>query len=372
MNNIALVHDWLVNYMGSERCVESFKNIYPESNVFTIVDFLNDQDRDKILKGGKSRTTFIQKLPFAKKIHRYYFPLFPFAIEQLDVSEHDVILSSSHAFAKGILTSTNQLHICYCHTPIRYAWDLYHQYIREAKLSGITGYIAKKALHKIRMWDYTTPNRVDHFIANSKHIAKRIKKTYNRNADVIYPPVDTELFTLQQKKEDYYLTVSRFVPYKKIDQIVEAFAKMPDKRLLVIGDGPDEKKIKSLAAKNIEIIPFQPFDQLRKFMQNAKAFLFAAEEDFGITIVEAQSCGTPVIAYKVGGASETVIDGMTGILYDLQKPEQIIDAVNKFEKHETTFDLQNISEHAKQFSRYNFELQIENYIKSKFDIFFNQ
>ena len=232
---IAIVHDWLVNYMGSERCVESFTNIWPDADVFTLVDFLNDEEREIILKGKKANTSMIQKFPLAKKLHRNYFPFFPYAIEQLDVSKYDVILSSSHSFAKGVITSANQLHICYCHTPMRYAWDLYHQYIEEAGLtSGLKGIFAKKFLHYTRIWDFTTRNRVDYFIANSTHIAKRIKKVYDKPADVIYPPVDIDKFSLIEKKEDYYLTAARFVPYKKVFLIVEAFSKMPDKKLIVI------------------------------------------------------------------------------------------------------------------------------------------
>jgi len=369
----AIVHEWFVNYMGSEKVVESFCNILPDADVFSLVDFLNDDLRQKILKGKKANTSIIQKLPFAEKHHRLYLGLFPFAIEQLDISDYNVILSSSHAVAKGVLSNSNQLHISYVHTPIRYAWDLYHQYLSDAKIGfNLKGLIARHILHKIRLWDVSSQNRVDYFLANSKHIAKRIKKIYNRDADVIYPPVDIDNFTLNTNKDDFYLTAARFVPYKKVNLIVEAFSKMPDKKLVVVGSGPDKEKIKSLAGKNVEFTGYLPSEELNKYLGKAKAFLFAAEEDFGITIVESQACGTPVIAYKTGGASETVIDNQTGILFQHQTTASIIDAVNKFEKQSEKFDFNIIRKHSEQFSRNNFETAIANYINHKSEIFFNQ
>ena len=377
MNNsklkTAIVHEWFVNYMGSEKVVESFCNILPDADIFSLVDFLNDDLRQKILKGKKANTSIIQKLPFAEKHHRLYLGLFPFAIEQLDISDYNVILSSSHAVAKGVLSNANQLHISYVHTPIRYAWDLYHQYLSDAKIGfNLKGLIARHILHKIRLWDVSSQNRVDYFLANSKHIAKRIKKIYNRDADVIYPPVDIDNFTLNTNKDDFYLTAARFVPYKKVNLIVEAFSKMPDKKLVVVGSGPDKEKIKSLAGKNVEFTGYLPSEELNKYLGKAKAFLFAAEEDFGITIVESQACGTPVIAYKTGGASETVIDNQTGILFQHQTTASIIDAVNKFEKQSDKFDFNIIRKHSEQFSRNNFETAIANYINQKSEIFFNQ
>ena len=241
----ALIHDWFSVYAGAEKCVESFTNIWDEFDVYSLIDFLNDNDREIILKGKKAKTSFIQNLPKAKDKYRKYLPLFPLAIEQFDLSGYDLILSSSHAVAKGVLTHSNQLHISYVHTPIRYAWDLYHQYLKESKLeSGIKGYIAKYFLHKIRIWDISTVNRVDYYIANSNYIAKRIKKIYGKESKVIYPPVDVEKFKLCEKKEEFYLTASRMVPYKKIDLIVEAFSKT-NKKLVVIGTGPDMEKIKA-------------------------------------------------------------------------------------------------------------------------------
>lgn len=363
----AIIHEWFVNYAGSERCVESFTNIWKDADVFSLVDFLQDEERQIILKGKRAKTSFIQNLPLAKKGHRKYLPLFPFAIEQFDLSEYDIILSSSHAVAKGVMTNSNQLHVCYCHTPIRYAWDLYHQYLREAKLQrGFSGLLAKSILHYIRMWDFTTSNRVDYFIANSKYIAKRIKKIYRRDSTVIYPPVDVEKFGVETNKDDYYLTASRLVPYKRIDLIVEAFTAMPDKKLIVVGSGPEMNKIKSKAGKNIEILGYVPFDDLKKYMQKAKAFVFAAEEDFGIIVVEAQACGTPVIALNKGGTAETVIDGKNGLHFNSQSVDEIISAVKKFEISQDSFDLNIISKIASEYSRTVFEEKICRFIDQKY------
>ena len=371
MLKTAIVHEWLVNYAGSERCVESFTNIWQDAPVFTLVDFLNEDERRIILKGKKTNTSFIQKLPFARTQHRKYLPLFPLAIEQFDLNAYDLVLSSSHAVAKGVLTNSYQLHICYCYTPMRYAWDLYHIYLKEAGLlSGISGLTAKMILHKLRTWDIISSNRVDYFIAISNHISKRIKKTYNRDSVVIYPPVDVHLFESQSDKEDFYLTASRMVSYKRIDIIVDAFSAMPDKKLVVIGDGPEMKKIKSKAGKNVEILGYQAFASLKSYMQKAKAFVFAAEEDFGIIAVEAMACGTPVIALNKGGASETVSDNNTGILFDYQSPQSVKEAVLKFESIQDKFDPSIIRAHSLQFSRNIFEEKIKQFIDEKSNDFF--
>ena len=369
---LAIVHEWFVNYMGSEKCVESFVNLYKDAEIFALVDYLNAEKRDRILKGKSVNTSFIQKLPFSKTKYRSYLPFFPLAIEQLDISGYDVVLSSSHAVAKGVLTNANQLHISYCHTPIRYAWDLYFQYLKDSNLtSGIKSMIAKYFLHKIRIWDFTTANRVDHFIANSKYIARRIKKVYGKDAEVIYPPVDIDKFNYTGKKENYYLTVARFVPYKKIDLVVSAFSKMPDKKLIVVGDGPDTNKIKSLAGNNVELVGYQETETLKSYMQKAKAFVFAAEEDFGITTVEAQASGTPVIGFNRGGTSEIVINNETGILFNEQTVDSIVKAVTEFEKVEDKFDSNKISIHAEQFSRVNFEKNISQFVANKYSDFKN-
>ncbi|MDR3666843.1 MAG: glycosyltransferase family 4 protein [Ignavibacteriaceae bacterium] len=373
MLKTAIVHEWLVNYAGSERCVESFTNIWKDAPVFTLVDFLNEAERKIILKGRRALPSFIQKLPFAKTQHRKYLPLFPFAIEQFDLNAYDLVLSSSHAVAKGVLTNSNQLHICYCYTPMRYAWDLYHVYLKEAGLlSGISGLTAKMILHRLRAWDIISSNRVDHFIAISNHISKRIKKTYNRESVVIYPPVDVHLFECSSDKEEFYLTASRMVSYKRIDIIVDAFTSMPDKKLVVIGDGSEMKKIKAKAGKNVEILGYQEFAVLKSYMQKAKAFIFAAEEDFGIIVVEAMACGTPVIALNIGGASETVNDHKVGVLFSHQTPESVKEAVLKFEAVQDKFDPAYIRNHSLKFGRDIFEDKIKQFIKLKSDEFFSE
>ncbi|MCC6551139.1 MAG: glycosyltransferase [Ignavibacteriaceae bacterium] len=362
----ALVHEWYEVAAGSEKCVESFTNIWGDFDHFALVDFLNDADRDRILKGEKAKTSFIQNLPFAKTSFRNYLPLFPFAVEQFDLSDYDFIMTNSHAVAKGVITRVNQLHICYCHSPMRYAWDLYHQYIKQADLrTGLKGLIAKYTLHRLRIWDFTTANRPDFFIANSGYTAARIKKIYNREAEVIYPPVDTHKFPLETRKDDFYLTASRLVPYKRIDLVVEAFSRMPDKKLVVVGDGPDLDKIKHLATANISILGYQEFDKLRSLMQRAKAFVFAAEEDFGIVVIEAMSCGTPVIGLGKGGTKETIKPGLSGIHFQEQTSQSIIDAVRQFEKQINSFNSNDINHYAQQFSKDAFEEKIMAFVESK-------
>ena len=317
--SVGIVADWFVTFAGSEKVVAELIKIFPSSELYSIVDFLSAENK-KLFNDKDIQTSFIQKFPFAKKKYQTYLPFMPLAIEQMDVSKHDIVLSSSHAVAKGVLTGPDQLHISYVHSPIRYAWDLQHQYLKETGLNkGVKGALAKFILHKMRIWDVRTANGVDHFIANSHFIARRIKKVYGRNATVIYPPVDVNRFTISEKKDEYYLTASRLVPYKRIDLVVDAFAHLPDKKLVVIGDGPEMSKIRSKATKNIEILGYQDNQSMEEYMRNAKAFVFAAEEDFGITPVEAMACGTPVIAFGKGGTLETVrphgVQSATGVLF---------------------------------------------------------
>jgi len=367
---IALVHDWLTTIAGAEKVLKAIYEIYPNSDIFTLVKN-EDNLKNTLLENANIKTSFIQKLPFAKTKYRNYLPFFPLAIEQFDVSDYDIVISSSHAVAKGILTNANQLHISYVHTPIRYAWDLYAHYLKEANLDkSLKGWIARYFLHKIRIWDYTTANRPDYYIANSKYIARRIKKVYNKEAEVIYPPVNVEDFELYTKKEDFYFTASRMVPYKKIDLIVEAFSKMPDKKLVVIGTGPDFEKIKSKATSNIELLGYQPFNVLKDYMKRAKAFVFAAEEDFGIIPVEAQACGTPVIAYGKGGVTETVIENNTGLFFKEQSVDSLIKAINEFEKKEDKFDFYEIRKNAERFSKQRFQKEINDFVNKKIEEFF--
>ncbi len=367
----AIVHDWLENYAGSERVVESLTNTWPEADIFSIIDFLDDNARKMVLKGKKSKNSFIQNLPGAKNHFRNYLALFPYAVEQFDLSDYNIVLSSSHSFVKGVMTNSDQLHICYCHSPIRYAWDFYSRYLKDANLEkGIKGTIAKSVLHYIRIWDKNSADRPDFLIANSNHIANRIRKIYGRNSTVIYPPVDVHKFESVSEKENYYVTASRMVPYKRIDLIVRAFSSMPDKRLIVIGDGPEMKRIKSLAAKNIEIVGYQTDDNLKKYIQKAKAFVFAAVEDFGIIVVEAMACGTPVIALNKGGVAESVVHGNTGIFFKEQSVESIQEAVTQFEKDFYKFDCSVIRGHAEKFDRKIFETRISAFVNQKVKEFF--
>ncbi|MFZ2324108.1 MAG: glycosyltransferase [Ignavibacteriaceae bacterium] len=367
---IAIVHEWLVNYAGSEKCLESFTNIWPDADVYTLVDFLNTEQREVILKGKHAKTSFIQHLPYAKKQHRKYLPLFPTAIESFNLSKYDLILSSSHSVAKGARTKKNQLHICYCHTPMRYAWDEVDYYLKEAKLdSGIKGWVAHLVVNYLRKWDIKSSNNVNYFIANSQHIANKIKRIYNHDADIIYPPVDVNNFYLETNKEDFYLTASRLVPYKRIDLIVDAFANMLDKKLVVIGSGPEKEKILSKATPNIDVIGYQDFESLKDYMEKAKAFVFAAEEDFGIIVVEAMACGTPVIAGNYGGTAESVIDGVTGILFKEQTVDSIIEAVKNFDVISHSVNYAEIRSHSQKFSRETFEMNIKNYVEEKVKFF---
>ncbi|MFO7525003.1 MAG: glycosyltransferase, partial [Ignavibacteriaceae bacterium] len=313
-----------------------------------------------------AKISFIQKNPFAEKKLRYFLPFFPKAIESFDVSEYDIIISSSHAVAKGVKTNNNQLHISYCYSPMRYAWESADEYLR-----GFKGSIAKLFINYLRKWDLKSAKNPNHIIAISDYIKERIKRIYDINVPVIYPPVDTHLFETG-RKEDFYLIASRMVPYKKMDLAVKAFNKMPDKKLVVIGDGPEMNKIKSLALQNITLLGYQPFNVLKEHLMKAKAFIFTAEEDFGIIVVEAMACGTPVIAFKTGGASETVVHNETGILFEQQSEESLIKAVNLFESGEYKFGSKSIREHSENFNRKTFERNISEFVNQKTVEFFKE
>lgn len=368
---VALVHEWFTTIAGSEKVVEQILHLFPQADVFAVYADPGVVARTPFLKSCHVRTTFVQHLPKAKTAFRSYLPLMPLAVEQLDLSGYDLVISSAHAVAKGVLTGPDQLHISYVHSPIRYAWDLQHQYLRESGLDrGLKGWIAKWMLHKIRLWDYRTAAGVDHFVANSRFIGRRIHKVYGRSADVIYPPVDVDAFELCADKEDYYLTASRLVPYKRMDLIVQAFAQMPDKRLVVIGDGPEMPKLKAAAAPNIELLGYQEFSVLKHHLQRARAFVFAAEEDFGITPVEAQACGTPVIAFGRGGALETVVMSpdpaqATGVFFPEQTVESLVEAVRVFESHPEGFQPEVCRRHAERFSVDQFRQSFSAYVTAR-------
>ena len=375
---VAVIHEWLVNYAGSERVLEQIIKVFPQADLFSQIDFLAEGER-AFIGNKKAHTSFIQWLPGARTKYRAYLPLMPFAVGTFDVSGYDLIISNSHSVAKGVRKNQQQLQICYCHSPMRYAWDLQTQYLKESGLDrGIKGMLVKAVLDRIRAWDFRTAQQVNYFIANSHYIQARIKRAYKRDAAVIYPPVDVSGFQINDKKEGFFLTVSRMVPYKKIDIIVDAFSQsgMP---LVVIGDGPDFEKTRLKAKKNIEFLGFQNDDMVKEYMGKARAFVFAAEEDFGIVPVEAQACGTPVIAFGKGGVTETVVpfpssqhggdnrvDGApTGIFFHEQTPSALIEAVKRFETVEDTFNAHEIRKNAERFSTERFQKEFTTYTEER-------
>jgi glycosyltransferase involved in cell wall biosynthesis len=362
---IAVIHDWLVEPGGAELVLREILNCYPEADLFCVVDFLADKHRHFTL-GKRASTTFVQRLPFAAKRYRAYLPLMPLAIEQLDLSAYDLVISSSYAVAKGVLTGPNQVHVSYVHSPIRYAWDMQHQYLREGGLQrGLKGALARIVLSYLRIWDSRTANGVDAYMANSHFIARRIAKVYRRDATVVHPPVALDDVPAGAKRGDYYVTASRMVPYKRMDLIAEAFTAMPDKRLVIIGDGPEMAKVRSKAGPNVEILGYQPRDVLLNRLSGAKAFVFAAEEDFGIAPLEAQAMGTPVIAFGKGGALESVVGAgvagraPTGLFFDEQSVSSLVDAVQRFERDEVQITSAACRANAERFSPERFRAEFK-------------
>jgi glycosyltransferase involved in cell wall biosynthesis len=369
----AMVYDKLDVYGGGERVLEQMLNLYPQSDICVAVDVMKEADRG-FLRGKTPITTFAQNLPFVKHRHRQFLLLLMFAIEQLDLSDYELVLSGSASIAKGVITGPDQLHISYVHSPMRYAWDLQHQYLAEANLKkGLRSMIARWMLHKARIWDLRTANGVDRYIANSQFIARRIWKVYRREATVIYPPVDVDKFSLRTNKDSFYLTASRMVPYKKITAIVAAFREMPERKLVVIGDGPEMRRVKALAGPNVEILGYQSSGVLAEHMQRAKAFIFAAEEDFGITPVEAQACGTPVIAFGRGGALETIRglehERPTGLFFDVQTASAIREAVLEFEQRQEDITPLSCWENAQRFSAQIFRDTYGNFVERSWEAF---
>jgi len=361
------VHDWLPLYAGAERVLEQILHVFPEADVWSLLDFIPEGERG-FLQNKRVATSFIQSLPFVRSHYRSYLPLMPLAIEQFDLSGYDLVISSSYAVAKGVITGPDQLHICYCHSPIRYAWDMQGTYLHEAGLTrGVQSMLARALLHYLRLWDYRTAIGVNQFVTNSEFIARRIGKVYGRTAKVIHPPVDTESFRPNGQRGDYYLTASRLVPYKKVGLIVEAFAKLPDRKLIVIGDGPEFAKIKRTATANVQMLGHQEKSVLVGYMQGARAFVFAAEEDFGIVAVEAQACGAPVIAFARGGSAETVVPGETGWQFHEQTAGSIRQAVLEFEDLE--FDGELIRRHAERYSTPRFRRDFSAFVESEWSNF---
>jgi glycosyltransferase involved in cell wall biosynthesis len=368
---VAIVHEWLDTYAGSERVLEQLLLCFPNADLFAVVDFLDEAERD-FLHGHDVQTSFIQRLPFARRMFRNYLGLMPIAIQQLDLTGYDLVVSSNHAVAKGVLTGPDQMHVSYVHSPMRYAWDLQHQYLNQANMErGLRGMYVRWLLGRLRQWDVSCAHQVDHFIANSDYVARRINKVYRREATVIYPPVDIEHFTMRSDKEDFYLLACRFVPYKRAEVVVESFARQPHRRLVVVGSGPASKQVRAAArsAPNIHFLSTVSQLELIDLMQRSRAFVFAAEEDFGITLVEAQACGTPVIAFGRGGAAEIVISetaghNPTGVLFDRQEADAITGAVERFEALEQELTSYACRENALRFSQPRF--------RSEMNVFFTR
>ena len=365
---IALVHDWLPFMGGAERVFENFVRLYPEAPIYTTI--YNKEKIEGPIRNSNIITSYLQKKDKAIKNHRKLFPFMPTAIESFDLNDYDIVLSDSSSIAKGVITKPDTMHICYCHSPMRYAWEFSYEYA--GKMSG-EGVLKKKFLSYfltlIRIWDRVSSDRVDYFIANSENVAKRIWKHYRRKSVVIHPPVRCNLFNISDIDEDYFLVVSRLQEYKRIDVVVEAFNKL-GLPLIIIGDGPDKEKLKKMAKDNIKFLGRVSDEVIKEHYSKCRAFLFPGEEDFGITPLEAMASGRPVIAYRKGGALETVVENETGIFFDTQNSDELIKAIHKFEK--CKFNKQNIRNHALKFDEEVFKKKIYNYVNEKYIEFKNQ
>lgn len=363
--NIALVHDWLPFMGGAERVVTNFLEIFENAPIYTSV--YNREKLDGILKNSDIRASFLQKIKGAVRDHRKFFPLMPTAFESFDLNNYDVVLSSSSSCAKGVITNPSTCHICYCHSPMRYGWEFYYEYIKG--MGKIKKAFVKYIMSYMRIWDRVSSDRVDYFIANSKNVAKRIWKHYRRESVVIHPPVRSKFFKLSSETEDYFLVVSRLQEYKRIDLVVEAFneLKIP---LVIIGDGPMRSEIeRKVTSPNIKILGKQTDEVIRDYYSRARGFIFPGEEDFGITPLESQASGTPVIAYSKGGALETVVEDKTGIFFKEQKVSSLCEAINRFQK--MNFDKNEIRKHAEEFDEEIFKDKIRNFVCEKRDEFEN-
>ena len=366
---IAVVHDWLVTYAGAERVLEQMLAVFPEADLYSLIDFVPEGQR-QFLAGRRVTTSFVQRLPFARTRYRQYLPILPLAIQQFDLSRYDLVISSSHAVAKGVRTGPGQLHLCMCYSPMRYAWDLQQQYLKEAGLDrGLRSGLARYLLHRLRRWDARTAEGVDDFIAISRFIEQRIWNAYRRKSTVIYPPVDIEYFVPDGPRQEFYLTASRMVPYKRLDVLIDAFAGLPDRRLVVIGDGPDMPRLRARAGSNVELLGHQPIPVLRDHLQRARAFLFAAEEDFGIAPLEAQACGTPVIGYARGGLLETVRGlkdpAPTGVFFALQEAESVREAVERFERESGAISAEACRSNAMRFEPGRFRREFREFVECR-------
>lgn len=362
---IAIVHDRLYTIGGAEVVLKYLLQAFPNADIFTIVDLLKDKDRT-FLENHKVFTSSLQRYKFLSKRHQYFLPLMPYLIEQFDLSEYDIIISSSYFVAKGVLSHPEQLHISYIYSPVRYAWDMYHNYDRAGAFGlGLQRIFIKYWLHRLRIWDTVSSKRPDFLIADSKFVAKRIEKVWRRDSVVIYPPIEVEDAVYNDNKEDYYVTMSRLIEYKKIDVIIEAFNDMPNKKLIIIGDGREKRKLQKIAKSNIIFKGYLPKKEAMKIISLAKGFIFMAKEDFGIAPLEAQACGTPVIAYGSGGAKETVIEKKTGLFVKEQDKDSLKNGIYLFEKMKfLSIECKN---NADNFSPNIFKNKIFNYIKEKYE-----
>lgn len=366
---LAVVHEWLTDWGGSEAVIAELLGLWPDAKLYALFDFLNESDRQK-LREQNITTTFLQSLPGMQRRFWYWLWLMPTAIESIDLREHELVLSSSHAFAKGVLTNAEQLHLSYVHSPMRYAWDMHHEYMDDYGFDhGLKSLLVRRMFSRLRQWDRQTANNVDLFIANSAYVARRIWRTYRRRSLVIPPPVNVERIPYNENKEDFYLTVSRLVSYKRIDLIVDAFSALPHKRLLVVGDGPELQRLKRRATPNIEFCGHLDDSAVHDILGRARAFVFAAREDFGITPVEAQAAGTPVVAFGEGGAQETIVgqnvdNHQTGVFYPKQTPASLIEGIQTFEADCKRILPTACRSQAEYFSRQNFQSRMHAAVNS--------
>ena len=363
----ALIHEWLVTVAGAESVLRSIYRLYP-GDIYTLFHDPTEMVGTE-WEHARITTSMLQRMPWGRKRYRAYLPLFPMAVEQFDLRNYKLIISSSYAVAKGVMNSADQLHICYCHSPMRYVWDLQFEYLESHGLrGGLKSFAVRLLFHYIRMWDQLTAQRVNHFVANSQYIAHRIRKSYGRDATVIYPPVDVDQFVPGPTTGDYFITASRLVPYKRIDLAVKAFNELGLK-LVVVGDGPARKSLERLAGPTITFLGHLPTEEMQHHLQAARAFVFSAEEDFGIVNVEAQASGVPVIAYGRGGALETVIDGKTGLFFQTQDTAAIVGTVKRFLEIEKRFTRAEIRANAERFPRSRFETEFKAFVDKSWEEF---
>jgi glycosyltransferase involved in cell wall biosynthesis len=367
---VAIVHDWLYVVGGAEQVLREILRCYPDADVYTLFDLLSDDDRRK-LGFETAHTSFLQKMPFLRKRHRSYLPLMPIAIEQFDLSGYDLVISSSCAVAKGVITGPEQVHIAYVHSPMRYAWDLQHLYLKESGYAtGLKSLVARSILHRMRIWDVRTAHGPDAIFTNSHFVARRIKKIYGRESKVIYPPVAVGNRDAILPIGNHFLAASRLVPYKRLESIVRAFTAMPDLELVVAGDGPEADRLKQMAGRNITFTGFVSDRQLRDLMNTARAFVFAAEEDFGIILVEAQSEGAPVLALGRGGARESIVatgPRPTGMFFDVADPQSITQCVRAFIANEKAFSRLDCRQRANLFSAERFRHQFTSAVNEEME-----